>query len=72
MQLCQTFVSDPNGATVVSGGDSGSGVFRITSNDNVQLVGLLWGGSSDNKTFVYSPLASVMRSDELGSFTATR
>jgi hypothetical protein len=67
---CQTFVSNPAGATVVGGGDSGSGVFRITSGDNVQLVGLLWGGSSDNKTFVFSPLASIQQ--ELGSVTATR
>ena len=70
MQLCQTFVANSGGATVVGGGDSGSGVFRITSGDNVELVGLLWGGSSDNKTFVFSPLASVQQ--ELGSVTATR
>ena len=70
MQLCQTFVSDPNGATVVGGGDSGSGVFRVTSGSSVQLVGLLWGGSSDNKTFVFSPLASVQR--ELGTVNAIR
>jgi hypothetical protein len=63
-------VSDPNGATVVSGGDSGSGVFQITSGDNVKLIGLLWGGSSDNKTFIFSPLKQVQ--DELGAVTATR
>ena len=68
MQLCQTFVSDPGGAAVVGGGDSGSGVFTGTS--NVQLVGILWGGSSDNKTFVFSPLASVQR--ELGSVNAVK
>lgn len=68
-QLCQTFVEDPGGAVVVGGGDSGSQVFGITSGDNVQLVGILWGGSSDNKLFVFSPLKQVQR--ELGTLTAT-
>ena len=68
MQLCQTFVSDPNGAAVVGSGDSGSGVF--TGTGNVQLIGILWGGSSDNKTFIFSPLASIER--ELGTITATK
>jgi hypothetical protein len=70
MQLCQTFVSDPNGATVVSGGDSGSGVFQVKADGTTHLVGLLWGGSSDNKTFIFSPLAAVQQ--ELGSVTATK
>jgi hypothetical protein len=69
-QLCQTFVSDPNGASVVGGGDSGSGVFRITSGTSVTLLGILWGGSSDNKLFVFSPLRSIQ--NELGTVTATR
>lgn len=68
MQLCQTFVSDPGGATVVSGGDSGSSVW-VDQGSGTQLIGLLWGGSSDNKLFVFSPLASVER--ELGTLTAT-
>jgi hypothetical protein len=66
---CQSFVSDPSGATVVSGGDSGSPVFT-GSGSTVTLVGILWGGTSDNKTFVFSPLASVQR--ELGSFNAVK
>ncbi|HJR66343.1 MAG TPA: hypothetical protein VJ802_07915 [Gemmatimonadaceae bacterium] len=69
-QLCQTFVSNPGGAVVVGSGDSGSPVFRITSGDNVQLVGILWGGSSDNRTFIYSPLKQIQ--DELGAVTATK
>ena len=69
-QLCQTFVANAGGASVVGGGDSGSGVFRITSGDNVTLVGILWGGSSDNKTFVFSPLKQIQQ--ELGSVTATK
>jgi hypothetical protein len=63
MQLCQTFVQDANGAVVVGGGDSGSQVFTGTS--SVTLVGLLWGGSSDNRTFVFSPLKQVEQ--ELGT-----
>jgi hypothetical protein len=69
-QLCQTFVQNPGGAVVVGSGDSGSPVFRITSGDNVQLVGILWGGSSDNKLFVFSPLKQIQQ--ELGSVTATK
>jgi hypothetical protein len=69
-QLCQTFVSNPGGAIVVGSGDSGSPVFRIASGDNVQLVGILWGGSSDNRTFIYSPLKQIR--DELGAVTATK
>lgn len=69
-QICQTFVSDPGGATVVGGGDSGSPVFRVTSGSNVTLLGILWGGSSDNKLFVFSPLKSIQ--DELGAVTATQ
>jgi hypothetical protein len=69
-QLCQTFVSNPSGAVVVGSGDSGSPVFRITSGDNVQLVGILWGGSSDNRTFIFSPLKQIR--DELGAVTATK
>jgi hypothetical protein len=70
VQLCQTFVSDAGGAAVVGSGDSGSGVFTVTSGNSVRLVGILWGGSSDNRTFIFSPLKSIQ--DELGSFTATK
>jgi hypothetical protein len=68
-QLCQTFVQDPGGAVIVQGGDSGSNVFRITSGDNVQLVGILWGGNSSGTLFVFSPLKQIQ--DELGALTAT-
>ena len=64
-QLCQTFVS-----AGVGGGDSGSPVFRITSGDNVTLVGILWGGSSTGNSFVFSPLKQIR--DELGAMTATQ
>ena len=65
MQLCQTFVSDAGGASVVGSGDSGSGVWIDTGNGTAKFVGLLWGGSSDNKTFIFSPLKSIQ--DELGA-----
>lgn len=67
-QLCQTFV-EAGGAVVVGGGDSGSNVFRITSGDNVELVGILWGGNSTGTLFVFSPLKQIR--DELGAITAT-
>ena len=65
--LCQTLVENP-GAVIVDGGDSGSPVFQITSSDNVTLVGILWGGSSDGSLFVFSHLTRVKQ--ELGNFTA--
>lgn len=68
-QLCQTFVQNPGGAVVVGGGDSGSNVFGITSGDNVDLVGILWGGNSSGTLFVFSPLKQIR--DELGPITAT-
>jgi hypothetical protein len=68
-QLCQTFVQDPNNAVVVGGGDSGSNVFRVTSGDNVQLVGILWGGNSSGTLFVFSPLKQVQQ--ELGTLVTT-
>ena len=64
-QLCQTFVS-----AGVGGGDSGSPVFKITSGDNVQLAGILWGGAGDGSSFVYSPISQIQQ--ELGNVTATR
>jgi hypothetical protein len=69
-QLCQTFVENPNGAVVVQGGDSGSGVFRITAGTSAQLVGILWGGNSTGTQFVFSPLKQV--EDELGALVATQ
>lgn len=65
-QLCQTFV-----AANVAGGDSGSPVFKITDGDNVELVGILWGGGTVNGVvnFVMSPLSQIVR--ELGAMTAT-
>jgi len=62
---CQTFVQ-----ANVAGGDSGSGVFRITGGDNVQLVGILWGGASDNSYFVFSPLSGIVR-ELTGTIVAT-
>ena len=60
VQLCQTFVSAGVGA-----GDSGSPVFRGTS--NVTLVGILWGGSSSGTQFVFSPISNIEQ--ELGALT---
>lgn len=68
--LCQTIVEDPDDATVVGGGDSGSGVFRVTGSNHVELLGILWGGSRDNKSFAFSPLKNIQ--DELGAITATQ
>lgn len=62
VQLCQTFVS-----AGVGGGDSGSDVFQITSNTNVKLAGILWGGNSGGTQFVFSPLANVVQ--DLGPLT---
>ena len=64
--FCQSFVSDDGGATVVGGGDSGSPVFGSGSS-SVALLGILWGGSSDNKLFVFSPISAIEQ--ELGTLT---
>jgi hypothetical protein len=66
-QLCQTLVTN-NDAAIVGSGDSGSPVFKITSGDNVTLIGILWGGGGDSQ-FVFSPLKNIQ--DELGAVTAT-
>lgn len=68
VQLCQSFV-ESNSQVLVGGGDSGSPVFTITSGSNVHLNGILWGGSSDGKLFVFSPLQNIERTDEIGPLT---
>ncbi len=65
--LCQTLVEGLG--TVVGGGDSGSPVFQLGTNNSVTLVGILWGGSSAGDLFVFSPLKNIQ--DELGGVTAT-
>jgi len=65
--LCQTLVTK-KGTALVGSGDSGSPVFKITSGNNVTLIGILWGGSGST-TFVFSPLRSIEA--ELGAVTAT-
>jgi hypothetical protein len=67
MQRCQDIVSASVGA-----GDSGSPVFSVTNSPatyDVQLRGILWGGNMAGTSFVYSPIANIERSDELGSIT---
>lgn len=67
VQLCQDYVD-----ALSEEGDSGSPVFSITNShltDDVELRGILWGGNSAGTTFVYSPIANVERSDELGPIT---
>lgn len=68
--LCQTFVQGAGAGPIVDGGDSGSGVFTVTSGNNVRLVGILWGGSSDNKLFVFSPLKQIIQ-ELAGTIIAT-
>ena len=65
-QKCQTLVTN-NNATIVSGGDSGSPVFKLGTNNEVQLVGILWGGGGTTQ-FVFSPLKNIQ--DEMGAVDA--
>lgn len=57
----------------VDSGDSGSPVFLSRSRQGngksgkVVLNGILWGGSTDNTSFTYSPMYNVER--ELGPLT---
>jgi PKD repeat protein len=68
VQRCQDIVTS-TGPVIVLGGDSGSGVFTLDAANNASLVGILWGGSSDGKTMVYSPLSNIEMSAELGALT---
>jgi hypothetical protein len=61
-QLGQTFVS-----AGVGGGDSGSPVFSL-SGSNATLRGILWGGSSNGRSFVFSPLGNIEA--ELGNIAS--
>jgi hypothetical protein len=61
-QICQTIVN-----AKVGGGDSGADVFKVTSGTNVKLDGVLWGGSDDGATFVFSLFANI--TGELGALT---
>ncbi len=65
--LCQDWVSA--NVVLVGAGDSGSPVFTISNLPNehdVELNGILWGGTSDGKIFVYSPMVNVQKTSELG------
>ncbi|MCE8429189.1 MAG: hypothetical protein J5U19_12470 [Candidatus Methanoperedens sp.] len=65
VQLCQDMVT-----ANVGPGDSGSPViYKNPSTDDVELRGILWGGNSAGTLFVYSPIANIQRSDELGLIT---
>jgi hypothetical protein len=65
VQLCQTHVS-----AAVGSGDSGSPVFKLVpGSDDVSLSGILWGGNNAGSSLVFSPLANIQRSDELGTLT---
>ncbi|GBC70933.1 hypothetical protein HRbin02_00706 [Candidatus Calditenuaceae archaeon HR02] len=72
VRLCQDIVSASQ--QIVGGGDSGSPVFRLqddpaTSEVDVILYGILWGGSSDGTMFVYSPITNV--ENDLGLLQAS-
>jgi len=67
VQLNQTWVS-----AGVAGGDSGSPVFKIINNPqqyDVILLGILWGGTIDGSTFVYSPFGGI--ENDLGQIQTT-
>jgi hypothetical protein len=66
LQLCQHWVQSSN-TTIVGSGDSGSSVW--TGSGSATLVGLLWGGSSDNRTFIFSPIGQIEQ--ELGTLTVS-
>jgi len=64
VRLCQDIV-----AANVSGGDSGSPVFKVidSTTGRVSLYGVLWGGSYSGTTFVFSNMQNLER--ELGPLT---
>lgn len=64
VELCQDTVAGGGDS-----GDSGAPVFAWDGGDTVSLRGLLWGGDQAGTTFVYSPFANIVRTDELGPLT---
>jgi hypothetical protein len=61
--LCQNFVQ-----AGVGGGDSGSPVFTYSTGTAITLLGVLWGGTTDDLghlIFAYSPLSAIQ--SELGA-----
>lgn len=66
--LCQTIVEN-SGTRIVDGGDSGSPVFTRGTGDDIELVGIVWGGDPDGDLFVFSPFSAIQ--NELGSMDAT-
>jgi hypothetical protein len=65
VMLCQGLVT-----AGVGGGDSGSPVFQVLNSpaqNDVRLVGILWGGGGGQ--FVYSPIANIQRTGEMGALT---
>lgn len=59
IRLCQVLVGG-----IVDGGDSGSNVFRRKgTGSNVVLLGILWGGSTDENVaeWAHSPLSGIER-----------
>jgi len=62
---CQDFVDAD-----VYNGDSGSPVFGNPNGNNVQLHGILWGGTDCNfwtcQTLIYSPMANIQQPGDLG------
>ncbi|HSA58048.1 MAG TPA: hypothetical protein VLE53_20205 [Gemmatimonadaceae bacterium] len=67
-QLCQTLVQ--GASRIVGAGDSGSPVFLHKGGPNVELIGILWGGSASGQLLVFSPFANIIR--ELGPINATQ
>jgi len=68
--LCQSFVQS-SGSVIVAGGDSGSPVFgNPDANNNVTLLGTLWGSGNSGRTIVYSPISAVK--SEIGGGLVTR
>src|SRR5947199_4171844 len=66
VQLCQDWVS-----ASVGPGDSGSGVFAITSGTDVQLRGTPWGGTGPGTVFVYSPIPTIQYTAEPGPISTS-
>jgi hypothetical protein len=64
--VCQNRVQ-----AAVDSGDSGSPVFRVLDDgaSEVELRGILWGGSLAGGSFVYSPITNVQMESELGPLT---
>ena len=57
--LCQDILESVDGSVIVSPGDSGAAIFKWRSSGEVDLNGILWGGTISGTQLIFSPFRSI-------------